>query len=125
MSSTDRGNPKRTPLFNGCLASAAAFLVGVLFLTLFGDTTSPEADGAALVPVIVVLAEKEATLEDVLNFAEGGIIAFKKHNSEPLNLLVNNQRIGSGKTIKVGERFGLHVREIGPPRETLRKLVSG
>ena len=75
-------------------------------------------------PVIVVLAEKESTLEEVLDLAEGGIIAFKKHNSEPLNLLVNNQRIGSGKTIKVGERFGLHVREIGPAQETLRKLVS-
>ena len=75
-------------------------------------------------PVIVVLAEKATTLEDVLNFAEGGIIVFRKHNSEPLDLLVNNQRIGSGKTIKVGEKFGLHVREIGPPQETLRKLVG-
>ncbi len=75
-------------------------------------------------PVIVVLAEKEATLEEVLNFAEGGIIPFKKNNSEPLELLVNNQRIGSGKTIKVGERFGLHVREIGPPQETLRKITQ-
>ncbi len=75
-------------------------------------------------PVIVVLAEKTSTLEEVLAFAEGGIVVFKKHNSEPLDLLVNNQRIGSGKTIKVGEKFGLHVREIGPPRETIRKVLG-
>ncbi len=75
-------------------------------------------------PVIVVLAEKEATLEEILNFAQGGIIVFKKHNSEPLDLLVNNQRIGSGKTIKVGEKFGLHVREIGPPKETLEHIAG-
>ena len=75
-------------------------------------------------PLIVVLAEKETTLENVLSFAQGGIIVFKKHNSKPLDLLVNNQRIGSGKTIKVGEKFGLHVREIGSPRETLQKVVS-
>ena len=74
-------------------------------------------------PVIVVLAEKEATLEEVLNLAEGGIIVFRKHNSEPLDLLVNNQRIGAGKAIKVGEKFGLHVREIGTPRETLDKIM--
>mgnify|MGYP001127691498 CR=1 FL=1 len=59
-----------------------------------------------------------------LNFAEGGIIVFRKHNSEPLDLRVNNQRIGSVKTIKVGEKFGLHVREIGPPKETLEHIVG-
>ena len=75
-------------------------------------------------PVIVVLAEKQSTLEEVLNFAEGGIIVFKKHNSETLDLLVNNARIGRGKTIKVGEKFGLHVREIGQPRETLDKIMG-
>ncbi len=75
-------------------------------------------------PVIAVLAEKQATLEEILNFAQGGIIVFNKHNSEPLDLLVNNRRIGSGKTIKVGEKFGLHVRQIGPPRETLEHIAG-
>jgi flagellar motor switch protein FliN/FliY len=76
-------------------------------------------------PVIVVLATKKMKLEDILNLCEGDVIAFKKHNSEPLDLLVNDCRIGAGKTIKVGERFGVHVREIGPARETLQKILSG
>jgi len=75
-------------------------------------------------PVIVVLTEKRVTLEEVLNLCVGDILAFKKHNSELLDILVNDKRIGSGKTIKVGERFGVHVREIGAPRETLKKIAA-
>jgi flagellar motor switch protein FliN len=73
-------------------------------------------------PVIVVLAEKPTTLEEVLNLNEGSVIVFKKHNSEPLDILINNRRIGAGRTIKIGERFGVHVREVGTPQELLAKL---
>jgi flagellar motor switch protein FliN len=73
-------------------------------------------------PVIVVLAEKSTTLEEVLNLNEGSVIVFKKHNSEPLDILINNRRIGAGRTIKIGERFGVHVREVGTPQELLAKL---
>ena len=73
-------------------------------------------------PVIVVLAEKSTTLEEVLKLNEGSVIVFKKHNSEPLDILINNRRIGAGKTIKIGERFGVHVREVGTPEELLAKL---
>ena len=75
-------------------------------------------------PVRVILAEKDTTLEEILNFAVGSIIMFKKHNSKPLNLLVNDQAIGSGKTIKVNEHFALHVREIGTPQENLKKIAA-
>ncbi len=73
-------------------------------------------------PVIVVLAEKATTLEEVLNLNEGSVIVFKKHNTEPLDILINNRRIGAGKTIKIGERFGVHVREVGTPQELLAKI---
>jgi len=73
-------------------------------------------------PVIVVLAEKSLTLEDVLSISKGTVIVFKKNHSEPLDIMINNRRIGSGKTIKIGERFGIHVREIGTPEEMLAKL---
>ncbi len=73
-------------------------------------------------PVIVVLAEKTSTLEEVLSLSEGSVIVFKKHNTEPLDILVHNRKIGAGKTIKVGERFGVLVREVGSPRELLTKL---
>lgn len=73
-------------------------------------------------PVIVVLAEKAMSVEDVLALNEGSVIVFKKHNSESLDILINNRKIGAGKTIKIGERFGVHIREIGTPQEIVEKL---
>jgi len=73
-------------------------------------------------PVIVVLGEKSASLEDVLSLTKGSLIVFKKHNSEPLDVLVNNRKIGAGKTIKVGERFAVQLREVGTTREIREKI---
>ena len=74
--------------------------------------------------VSVVLAENRLTLGEVLQFSEGHVLSFKKHNTEPLDILVNHRTIGRGKAIKVGERFGLHVREVGPPKAILEDLVA-
>ena len=74
------------------------------------------------VPVIVVLAEKTITLGEVLSFSEGTVVPFGKHAGEPLDIMVHNRRIGSGKAIKVGERFGIHVRQVLTPEETLAAL---
>jgi flagellar motor switch protein FliN len=73
-------------------------------------------------PVIVVLAEKTCTLEEILALSEGSVVVFKKHNSEPLDILINNRKIGAGKTIKIGEHFGVHIREVGTPQEILAKM---
>jgi flagellar motor switch protein FliN len=73
-------------------------------------------------PVIVVLAEKNATLEEILALNEGSVIVFKKHNSQPLDIRINNRKVGAGKTIKIGEHFGIHIREVGTPREILATI---
>ena len=72
--------------------------------------------------VSVVLATKEMPLGEVLHLAEGQVITFKKHHSEPLDLRVNRLTIGRGKAVKYGERFGLHLREIGPASEIVQQL---
>ncbi len=61
-------------------------------------------------PCIAILAEKEMTFSSVLSLDVGSVIVFPKHNSDPIPLLINNQRVGAGKTIKVGDHFGLHLR---------------
>lgn len=61
-------------------------------------------------PVIAVLAEKRMSLAEILRLDIGSVIVFSKHNSDPIKLMVNNLVVGSGKTIKVGDHFGLHVR---------------
>ena len=73
-------------------------------------------------PVIVVLAETATTLEEILSLNEGSVIVFKKHNSEPLDILINNRKIGTGKTLMIGEHFGVHLRDVGTQREILAKV---
>jgi len=85
----------------------------------------PAAPSAAKDPkleVSVVLAEKTAKLGEVLSLCIGSVIGFEKHSTALLDLLVSNRRIGAGKAVKSGERFGLHLGEIGTPEETLAKL---
>ena len=61
-------------------------------------------------PVIAILAEKEMQIRQILQFDVGSVIVFPKHDSDPITLRVNNVVVGSGKTIKVGDHFGLHLR---------------
>ena len=72
-------------------------------------------------PVIVILAEKVLTFGDVLNLDVGSIIVFAKHNSDPVELRVNNVKVGSGKTIKVADHFGIHLRNYS--QESVVKAV--
>ena len=74
------------------------------------------------VPLIVVLAEMEISFKDSLNLKEGSVIEFEKSSEEPLDLLVNNRKVGQGKVIKVGEHFGLRVDEIGSTQQIVENL---
>ena len=74
------------------------------------------------VPVIAVLAEKALTLAEILELRKDSVISFKKLNTEPLDLYVNDQKIGSGRAIKIGEGFGMWVDQIGTAEETLGKI---
>lgn len=74
------------------------------------------------IPVIVVLAEKKMEVGDVLNLTQGSVVEFAKPADEFLDVLVNNQRIARGEAVRVGERFGVQVREIGAPSETIRAM---
>ncbi len=67
-------------------------------------------------PLIAVLAEKRLTLAEVLDLDVDSVIVFPKHNSDPISLRVNNVEVGSGKTIKVGDHFGLHHRHYSPEK---------
>ena len=73
-------------------------------------------------PVIAVLAERRMSLEETLSLREGSIIAFKKNAADPLDVYVQDRRIGRGKTIKVAERFGVHLSEITNPEDLLARL---
>jgi len=65
------------------------------------------------VPVIVQLGERTMTLHEVLGLVPGAIIEIPKLADDELDLMINNQRVGVGTAVKVGENFGLRITAIG------------
>ena len=65
------------------------------------------------VPVIVRLASRRLTLQEILRLGRGTILEFKRRSEDPLELLVNNRPFGHGQAVKVGENLGLRLTSIG------------
>lgn len=64
-------------------------------------------------PVTVTLARKREPLERILNLVPGSMLMFEAHCDEPLSMEVGGHPIARGETVKIGDKFGLRVREIG------------
>ncbi len=77
------------------------------------------------VPVIVELARRTMTISAVRRFSLGMIIEFDKSVDEPLRLLINNQPIGEGEAVKVGEHFGLRVTAMRDYSTRIRSMGAG
>ena len=77
------------------------------------------------VPVIVKLAERKLQLSEVMRLGVGAIIEFIKSSEEPLELLINNKVIGVGEAVKVGENFGIRLKQIGDVKQIIASLASG
>jgi flagellar motor switch protein FliN/FliY len=74
---------------------------------------------ALQLPVIVILAERKMELKDVLNLTPGQVVEFDKSAEDRLEVRVNNRRIALGEAVKIDQRFGLRITNVGGPRETL------
>jgi len=74
------------------------------------------------VPVIVKIAEKKVSINDVLRFNQGTVVSFDKDAYDQLELMINNSTIGLGQCVKVGENFGLRVLSIGDVGEKIKSL---
>ena len=64
------------------------------------------------VPLIVQIARRTMTLEEVMSMTPGAIIELPKSAADELEILVNNKEVGMGKAVKVGENFGVRVSAI-------------
>ena len=74
------------------------------------------------VPVLVVIGETRMTLGEVVRLNVGSIIRLHRSRGEPLEFRVNNQPVGRGRPVRVGEKYGLELAEIGKLQETILKL---
>jgi flagellar motor switch protein FliN/FliY len=65
------------------------------------------------VHVAVKLAEKRIPLGQFLALSPGAIVTFDKSCEDLLELYVNNSLYARGEAVKIGEKFGLKVNEVG------------
>ncbi len=63
-------------------------------------------------PVSVTLARKKISLERIVNLVPGSMLTFDAHCDEPLTLEAGGQPIATGETVKIGDKFGLRIREM-------------
>ena|ERR1700761_2439118 len=74
------------------------------------------------VPLIVRLAERKMNCSEVMRLGTGAIVEFSKSSEKPLELLVNNKVIALGEAVKVGENFGLRIRQVGDAKQIVEAL---
>lgn len=65
-----------------------------------------------VIPVSVILSQRDMNIEAVLKITVGTIIEFDMSFDAELSLQVSNQKIGKGQAVKVGENFGLRLTQI-------------
>lgn len=65
------------------------------------------------VTISVRLADKKIEMGQLLNIAPGTLITFNKSCEDLLDMFVNNQRYCRGEAVKIGEKFGLKINEVG------------
>ncbi len=65
------------------------------------------------VPVIVKLAERRIEVEELLRLGPGALITFDKPCEDLLELMVNDKLYARGEAVKIGEKFGIKISEVG------------
>ena len=68
-------------------------------------------------PVCVTLARKSVSLENIVNLVPGAMLTFDVHCDEPLTLEAGGSPIATGETVKIGDKFGIRIREVFAPVE--------
>lgn len=77
------------------------------------------------VPLIVVIAQRDMPVREVMNLAPGAILELPKAASDDLEVMVNNMPIGAGRAVKVGENFGVRVTYVGDLQERIEAMGQG
>jgi flagellar motor switch protein FliN/FliY len=62
--------------------------------------------------VSVTLARKQESVERIISLVPGSMLTFEAHCDEPLTLEAGGKTIATGETVKIGDKFGLRIREI-------------
>lgn len=75
--------------------------------------------------VAVELGRGQIMVQELLQLAQGSVVALTKLAGEPLDILVNNKLIARGEAVVVNEKFGVRLTDIISPAERIEHLAGG
>ena len=101
-------------------------------MTLAVSTTIPASKSKAFcqsalqieVPLVVSLASKKMSIEQVISMVPGMIVQFDKPCTSPMTVEVMDQPIALGDIVKIGDKFGVRVKDILAARERFLGIPS-
>lgn len=76
------------------------------------------------VQISVRLAEKKIEVGQLLSLTHGALITFNKPCEDLLDLYVNNRLFCRGEAVKIGEKFGLKINEVGAVSVRETRVIS-
>ena len=76
------------------------------------------------VPVTLALrvGTTEISIRELVNLAEGSVVAFERAATEPLDVLVNGTLVARGEIVVVDGRFGVRLTDVVSPAERIETL---
>lgn len=74
------------------------------------------------VPLMVTLAHKRENIEEIIDLGPGSILTFNQPCDGPLTIEVAGQTVAFGEAVKVGEKFGVRVKEMILPGEKFKTV---
>jgi flagellar motor switch protein FliN/FliY len=67
------------------------------------------------VPVTIELGSAEMYLRDILDLGPGSVVRLDRSVGEPVDVLVNGERVGQGEVVVVDDQFGVRITELLSP----------
>ncbi|HEY0287239.1 MAG TPA: flagellar motor switch protein FliN [Pseudomonas sp.] len=99
--------------------------------SLFKPLTSPQPAAAARelemimdipVKLSVELGRTRITIKQLLELAQGSVLALDGLAGEPMDILINSYLIAQGEVVVVDDKYGIRITEIITPSERVQKL---
>ena len=77
------------------------------------------------VELAVEIGRATMTIGQTLALSPGSVVVLDRMAGEPVDLLVNGQRIARGEVVAIDEEFGLRITEVISAEHTLRVGTGG
>ena len=92
-----------------------------------GGTTTPQRTDMDMILDIPVqlevqLGRTKIAIKNLLQLAQGSVVALAGMAGEPMDVLVNGCLIAQGEVVVVNDKFGIRLTDVITPSERIRKL---